>query len=89
MQADLEICGLKNDLARLGGPHRQIKLRLLPTSQPLGKDSLDFDPEAISQMMRVGYDDAAEPYDASSFAQVRMFIKLDKASARSRVSPAP
>jgi len=80
MRADLEICGLKNDLARAGGPHRHVKLRLLQPSRPLTSDSLDFDPSNLREMMRIGYADADAQLGAVSFGEVREFTKGAPAS---------
>jgi NTE family protein len=57
-RGDLKEAGLKNDLARLGGPYKDVKIRLLQPSRPLGVDSLDFDPKGIKSMRDLGYEDA-------------------------------
>ncbi len=57
MRADLKICGLKNDLASLNGPYKNVNIRLLQPSGPLG-DSLDFSQTHIQEMFAVGYQDA-------------------------------
>lgn len=58
-RGDLKEAGLKNDLARLGGPYKDVKIRLLQPSRSLGVDSLDFDPKGIARMREFGYEDAA------------------------------
>lgn len=55
---DLKECGLKNDIAKLGGPYKDVKIRVVYPSQLLTKDSLDFDPASISRMRKIGYEDA-------------------------------
>jgi predicted acylesterase/phospholipase RssA len=54
---DIKICLIKNRLAVLGEPYKEVKLRLLVPSQPIG-DSLDFSREKIREMMTFGYEDA-------------------------------
>lgn len=58
MRADLQVCGLKNDLAVLGGPYRQVRVRLLQPPRVLADDPLDFNPAAIERMIEQGYADA-------------------------------
>lgn len=58
MRTDLQVCGLKNDLAQLGGPYRNVRIRLVQPKTPLVEDPLDFDPVAIADMMDRGYADA-------------------------------
>jgi NTE family protein len=55
---DLQVAGLKNDLAELGKDYKHIKFRIMEPSVPLG-DSLSFDPESIQRMMNIGYQDAS------------------------------
>jgi NTE family protein len=58
-RADLQICGLKNDIAKLGrGEYREIKVRVLQPSTGLTPNSLDFDPIQIQEMITTGYVDA-------------------------------
>jgi len=77
MRADLEICGLKNDLAPVDKRWRAIKLRLLQPSKPLEGDSLDFDPALTTSRMKQGYEDAARAMEAAEFADVKAFTKPD------------
>jgi NTE family protein len=58
-RGDLKEAGLKNDLARLTGKYRHVKIRLLQPSRALEVDSLDFDPAGIQRMREQGYADAA------------------------------
>jgi predicted acylesterase/phospholipase RssA len=58
-RGDLKEAGLKNDLARLGGHYKDVRIRLVQPSRPLEVDSLDFDPEGIASMRAFGYEDAA------------------------------
>lgn len=60
MRADLQVCGLKNDLAQLGGPYRQVRVRLVQPRTSLAEDPLDFDPAAIQRMIAQGYADACD-----------------------------
>jgi NTE family protein len=55
---DLQICGLKNDLAYLGQDYRRVKIRLVYPDSDLVSDNFDFDPTKIKQMMDTGYADA-------------------------------
>ncbi|HMJ52312.1 MAG TPA: patatin-like phospholipase family protein [Polyangiaceae bacterium] len=80
MRADLQICGLKNDLAGTDPALRKVKLRLLQPSQWLG-ETLDFSPEAIKKRMALGYEDAASAIVASSSTEVRAFVKHRRGDA--------
>jgi NTE family protein len=57
---DLQVVGLKNDLARLGENYKTIKVRLIHPKKKLVDDSLDFDPKAIAEMRELGYAEACE-----------------------------
>lgn len=57
-RTDLQVCGLKNDLAKLGAKYRYVKVSLVRPSAPLVDDALEFDPAAIRYMLEVGYADA-------------------------------
>lgn len=57
-RADLQICGLKNDLVDLKPQYRKVNLRVLEPSDGLISDSLDFDHAKITAMMERGYQDA-------------------------------
>jgi NTE family protein len=60
-RADLQICGLKNDIAKLGSSdYREVKVRVLQPSMGLTSNSLDFDPTSIRRMMAIGYADACQ-----------------------------
>jgi NTE family protein len=52
---DIEICGLKNDLAEINHSFRKVRVRVVMPDQPLTKDSLNFDPDSIHMMMEIGY----------------------------------
>lgn len=56
-RTDLQVVGLKNDLARLGEAYRTVTFRLVQPSQPM-PDSLDFAAEPRWVMMDMGYADA-------------------------------
>jgi predicted acylesterase/phospholipase RssA len=58
--ADLQVCGLKNDLAELNPKYRKVKIRVVMPSEGLTDDSLDFDPESIKRMIEIGYKDACK-----------------------------
>lgn len=55
---DLRIAGLKNDLAQLGEPYKNIKIRMVMPTQSLVADSLKFDKDEIRRMLDIGYNDA-------------------------------
>ncbi len=57
---DLQVCGLKNDLAELGAPYKKINIRLIMPKQSLPGDSLDFNQENIQKMIEIGYKQACE-----------------------------
>jgi NTE family protein len=58
MLADLQICGLKNDLAELNGKYKSIKLRVFRPHSDLGDNALEFDPSLIRRLIHVGYEEA-------------------------------
>lgn len=58
---DLQVCGLKNEIAKLGGKYRKVKIRLVQPSLPLETKSLDFNQKAIQKMIARGYEDSANP----------------------------
>ena len=74
MRTDLQICGLKNDLAGTDPALRKIKLRLVQPSRWLG-ETLDFSPKAIAERMALGYEDAGRATVANSAREVRAFVK--------------
>jgi NTE family protein len=57
-RGDLKEAGLKNDLAKLTGEYKDVKIRLLQPSTHLAVDSLDFGPVGVRQMRAQGYADA-------------------------------
>jgi NTE family protein len=58
-RADLQICGLKNDLAQLpGSKYKSVKVRIFTPQKPLAYDSLDFTPENLQAMFKQGSEDA-------------------------------
>lgn len=58
---DLQVCGLKNEIAKLGGKYKHVKIRLVQPVRPLETKSLDFNQEAIQKMIARGYEDSAHP----------------------------
>lgn len=56
---DIKVCGLKNRLARLGEPYKEVKIRLIKPSKDLG-DSLDFSTQKLRDLIAFGYADAKE-----------------------------
>ena len=59
LRDDLRICGLKNELALKGGPHKPVKLRVLEPQVPeLTPNSLEFTQTIVKKLIQVGYDDA-------------------------------
>jgi NTE family protein len=59
IRTDLQVCGLKNDLAQLGGKYRQIPFRVVEPKGGLVEDALEFDDrKAIQNMQEQGYKDA-------------------------------
>lgn len=59
IRTDLQVCGLKNDLAEIGAGYRKVRVRVMQPSTHLVEDALDFDQKAVQRMMDVGYQDAA------------------------------
>lgn len=59
MRNDLQVAGLKNELAPQGGSLRKVPIRLMQPTVPLDHDSLDFSPGPIRAMLAQGYADAA------------------------------
>lgn len=59
MRNDIEIVGLKNELANIDNSYKHIKITLVMPSSKLTNDSLQFDPDEIRRMMDQGFDDAA------------------------------
>jgi NTE family protein len=57
-RGDLKEAGLKNDLARLTGKYKDVKIRVLQPSKGLTVDSLDFGPAGVQLMRAQGYADA-------------------------------
>lgn len=58
-RADLQICGLKNDLVVLNSKYRKVEIRkILSPSQPTPQSPLDFSPSTIKTLMNLGYTDA-------------------------------
>lgn len=67
VRADLQVCGLKNDIAELNDRYRKVRLRVLKPSKSLTADSLSFEPSSIQDMMAVGYKDACDRATESSY----------------------
>jgi NTE family protein len=59
MRADLKICGLKNDLAKLDPQYKRINIRMLKPPIDLG-DSLNFEQANIQRMEKIGYEAACK-----------------------------
>jgi len=59
MRADLNIAGLKNDLATLRPKYRHVKIRVIEPSTPVTPNSLDFTPAGIQEMIAAGYKDGS------------------------------
>lgn len=58
MRADLEIVGLKNDVAQLDPRYRNIKIRVVQPREELVANSLEFNPADVRRMIDLGYEDA-------------------------------
>jgi len=58
MMADLQVCGLKNDIAELNDKYKKVKIRVLRPSVPLAVEAMDFSQEAVQRMIQIGYEDA-------------------------------
>lgn len=58
VRTDLQVCGLKNDIAELNAKYKKIEVRVLMPSKGLTSDSLSFDRVSIKEMEEVGYQDA-------------------------------
>lgn len=52
---DIELCGLKNDLAVIDDRFRKVKVRVVMPDNILTKDPLNFDPVRIKEMIDIGY----------------------------------
>lgn len=52
---DIELCGLKNDLAVIDPRFRRVKVRVVMPDNVLTKDPLNFDPTLIKEMIDIGY----------------------------------
>ncbi len=64
MRADIQICGLKNHLAKLDATaHRHVRVRLFSPRTPIDQDPLDFDPAAIRRMIKQGYEEACGEHE--------------------------
>lgn len=66
MRADLQICGLKNNLSELKPEYKNVKIRVLEPSKVLTTNSLDFTPALISSMIETGYSDAVKLSSSNS-----------------------
>lgn len=58
LRSDLQMVGIKNDLAELNPKYKHIKIRLVKPSVSLTNNSLDFNPESIKKMIEIGYADS-------------------------------
>ncbi len=57
---DLKEAGLKNRLAELKEPYKNVKIRVQTPSQGLTSNSLDFTPSELVRMREIGYKDACK-----------------------------
>jgi NTE family protein len=57
---DLKEAGLKNRLAELKEPYRQVKIRIMAPEKGLTKDSLNFSPSEVLRMREIGYKQACQ-----------------------------
>jgi NTE family protein len=60
IRSDLQVCGLKNDIAERDTKYQKIVLRVLQPSVVLTPNTLDFTPALITSMMATGYADACK-----------------------------
>lgn len=58
---DLRVCGLKNQIAKLGGKYKHVRVRLVWPSRPFKTNSLDFGQKEIQELIEMGYEDSAHP----------------------------
>lgn len=58
-KGDFRAVGDRNEIAKLGGPYRFIKLNIQMPSRPLEYDSLDFSPENVRAGRLFGYEDSS------------------------------
>lgn len=58
IRTDLQVCGLKNDLAEMNEKYRKVKVRVVQPTVNLIENSLKFEQEDIQRMIQQGYDDA-------------------------------
>jgi len=59
MQDDIELTGLKNDLASVDDKYKKVKIRVVMPSEPLIANSLDFNKADMRRMLEIGQRDAA------------------------------
>lgn len=55
---DIELCGLKNELAVIDSRFRRVKVRVVMPDNILTKDPLNFDTGRIKEMIDIGYNAA-------------------------------
>jgi NTE family protein len=58
---DIQLVGLKNDLAVINPKYKRVKVRIVMPEKSLAENSLEFDPQLVKILMKQGY------YDANSF----------------------
>lgn len=58
--ADLREAGLKNRLAELAEPYKNVKIRLVYPEKSLTDNSLDFTPSELLRMREIGYETACK-----------------------------
>lgn len=58
---DLQVCGLKNQISKLGGKYKHVKVRLVWPSRPYPTNSLDFGQKEIQELIQMGYEDSSTP----------------------------
>lgn len=57
MKSDIEIVGLKNDIADISAKFKHIKIRLIAPSQFIDHNSLDFSPKKMRSLIEFGKED--------------------------------
>ena len=58
MRVDINVVGLKNDLATINQKYKIISVNLIMPESELTNDSLEFNPAGIREMIDIGYKDA-------------------------------
>lgn len=58
LRSDLQVTGLKNELASINPQFRRVKIRVVQPTSRLTEEPLSFDTKKIREMMQRGYGDA-------------------------------